>query len=130
MKPFNIVVVEDDPDDQYLLRRAINEYGHQYNIQFLSDGQEALNFFSNEKLSEVSLAIIDLNIPRTSGMKVLEFIKQLPEGNSIPVVIFTTSNFDIEIKQAIALGAIAYMVKPRDYTSLKESVKKILRYCQ
>lgn len=128
MNMAEIVVVEDDPDDQYLLRKAMSDNNVSAHMTFLHDGQEALNFFT-ETTDTPSLLILDLNLPIITGMDVLKKLRSLNNLTALPIVVFTTSDFEVERANALEAGANAYIVKPRDYNLLKTTVADILSYC-
>jgi CheY-like chemotaxis protein len=95
---------------------------------WVKDGQEALDFLYGEgayadgRLRRPKLVLLDLKLPRLSGIDVLRRIKQDPERKSIPIVMLTSSNEDRDIIESYALGVNSYLVKPVDFAKLGEQV--------
>jgi CheY-like chemotaxis protein len=118
-KPAVILLVEDDPGDQELTRRALlgGEVPHQ--LQVVEDGEEALDYlFRRGRYVEAidcplpELILLDLNLPKLNGKQVLEQIQSDPKLRRIPVVILTTSQQERDIQQCYDSGASSYIVKP------------------
>lgn len=125
-----IVVVEDDPDDQYLIQKALSSVKLDLDIRFIGNGLEAVQFFESSiaKANVAnSLVLLDLNLPGASGLEVLKSIKSVPEYQPLPVVILTTSEFDAEKQSAKALGASDYIVKPDDINRFKEVLSHVIK---
>ena len=87
------------------------------------DGQEAIDYFQYEMQSQVSLVILDLNMPKINGIDVLKFIKKNPKCCSIPVIILSASSDHKTIEEAYENGANNYIAKPIFYKDLVEEVK-------
>src|SRR5688572_5499305 len=132
---FTILVVEDDPNDVYLLKRAFEAAQITDPITVLNDGAEAIAYLSNasnfqdrENSPYPGLIILDLKMPRKSGMEVLIWLKNHPELFVIPVIVFTSSSQTIDIKLSYGHGANSYIVKPSGLEALKKLVKTIYDY--
>jgi len=99
-------------------------------IDVARDGEEALAYFKRwdegEKLPVVIL--LDLKLPKVSGLELLEKIKKHPKYNSIPVVILTSSTEDTDIKRAYQLGVNSYIVKQVDFDKFMEIAEHIEVY--
>jgi len=99
-------------------------------IDVARDGEEALAYFKRwdegEKLPVVIL--LDLKLPKVSGLELLEKIKKHPKYNSIPVVILPSSTEDTDIKRAYQLGVNSYIVKPVDFDKFMEIAEHIEVY--
>lgn len=118
-KPAVILLVEDDPGDQELTRRALldGEVSHQLHV--VEDGEEALDYlFRRGRYAEAAdcpvpdLILLDLNLPKLNGKQVLDQIQNDPKLRRIPVVILTTSQQERDIQQCYDSGASSYIVKP------------------
>lgn len=114
-----ILLVEDDPGDQELTRRALlgGEVAHELHV--VEDGEEALDYlFRRGRYADASncpvpeLILLDLNLPKLNGKQVLEQIQNDPTLRRIPVVILTTSQQEKDIQQCYDSGASSYIVKP------------------
>jgi CheY-like chemotaxis protein len=126
----SILLVEDNPMDVDLTLRAFARRKLVNPIDVARDGEEALDYFKRwdegEKLPVVIL--LDLKLPKISGLELLEKIKKHPKYNSIPVVILTSSTEDTDIKRAYQLGVNSYIVKPMDFDKFMEIAEHIEVY--
>lgn len=131
-----ILIAEDDADDRFLFKTAFEEKGYEDDIEFVENGIELLKFLysieeKNPKERQYpSFILLDLNMPKKDGREVLKEIKQHPEFKKIPVVVFTTTNSENEIRRCYELGANTYVVKPVSFDSLLKVVEEIRKYWQ
>lgn len=130
-----ILFVEDSIDDATLTIRALAKSGITNKLHHVTDGAEALDFMyckGNYTLRNIKetpkLILLDLKMPKVSGMQVLEKVKGDPAFKSIPVVILTSSNQDPDIAKCYALGANSYIVKPVDSNDFFLTIKEIGLY--
>lgn len=131
-KSDQIVLIEDNPIDSELAIKALRKSGAGGNIRVLSDGAEALDYFfsmgkfkDRASLELPSLVLLDLKIPKVSGLEVLDLIRSNRFTKTIPIIVFTSSSVPIDMTDAYKKGANAYLVKPidfEDYTKLMKSV--------
>jgi CheY-like chemotaxis protein len=125
-----VLLVEDNPVDLDLTLRAFSSQKFNNPIDVARDGEEALEYL--EKLEEDSLLplviLLDLKLPKISGLKVLEVIKKHPVLKTIPVVILTTSSESTDVETAYQLGVNSYIVKPVDFGKFIEVAKQIELY--
>jgi two-component system, response regulator len=117
-----ILVVEDDPSYVELTLHALRMGNVTNKIHVVRDGAEALEFFfANEPATthEVNripkLVLLDLKLPKVDGIEVLEHIRSSPHTATIPVVVMTSSNDDVDFKRCLALGVHEYIVKPFNF---------------
>jgi len=112
-----ILLVEDNPLDLDLTLRAFATKNITNPIQTARDGEEALMYLEKWEQGGPTPVVIllDLNIPKVSGLDVLKVIKAHPDYKMIPVVILTTSSESSDVKTAYQLGANSYIVKPVDF---------------
>jgi len=126
----SILLVEDNPMDVDLTLRAFSRRKLVNPIEVARDGEEALAYFKRwdegEKLPVVIL--LDLKLPKISGLEILEKIKQHPKYSAIPVVVLTSSTEDVDIKRAYQLGVNSYIVKPVDFDKFMEIAEHIEIY--
>lgn len=131
-----ILIAEDDADDRFLFKTAFEEKGYEDDIEFVENGIELLKFLYNIEQKKPgerqypSFILLDLNMPKKDGREVLKEIKQHPEFKKIPVVVFTTTNSENEIRRCYELGANTYVVKPVSFDSLLKVVEEIRKYWQ
>ena len=127
-----ILFVEDSMDDAALTIRALTKSGFTNKLLHVKDGAEALDFiyckgvYAMRNIKEhPKLILLDLKMPKVSGMQVLEKIKSDADLRSIPIVILTSSNEDPDVQNCYALGANSYIVKPVDSSNFFLAIKEI-----
>jgi len=131
-KPIEILLVEDNPADIRLAKEALKDGKVLNNLSVVTDGVEALNFvnqtgrYSDSPTPE--LILLDLNLPKKSGLEVLEFIKSDSELKKIPIVMLTTSKAEEDIVRSYKLNANCYITKPIDLKQFLEVVRAIEKF--
>ncbi|WP_316748070.1 response regulator [Pedobacter gandavensis] len=130
-----ILFVEDSADDAALTIRALKKGGVTNKLLHVINGAVALDFlycrgdFASRSDKEYpKLILLDLKMPKISGVQVLEKIKSDPNLKSIPVVMLTSSNEGPDIEKCFMLGANSYIVKPVDSDNFFKAVKEIGLY--
>ncbi len=125
-----ILLIEDNPVDVDLTRRAFARQKITNPIEVARDGEEALAWIERWEGGEPRPVVIllDLKLPRVSGLDVLRQLKAHPRFSSIPVVILTTSSEESDVKSAYALGANSYIVKPVDFNKFQSVVQQVELY--
>ena len=131
----DILLVEDNPQDAELTTRALKKNNLANRLITVEDGAEALDFiFCRGKYAtrnngqSPKVVLLDLKLPKVSGLEVLRALKQDERTRSIPVVVVTSSREDPDIKTAYSLGANSYVVKPVDFDAFAESVSSLGLY--
>ena len=134
-QPFTILHVEDDPNDVLLVNRAIQKSNATMIVRSVTDGDQALaylagrdSFAERQEYPLPNLVLLDLKMPRKSGLEVLSWIRQQPKLKRMVVVIFTSSKHDQDINRAYELGANSYLVKPVGFDALQETMKQVNHY--
>ncbi|MES2328881.1 MAG: response regulator [Bacteroidota bacterium] len=134
MKNLSILIAEDDADDRFLMQKAIDEVGYKdVQIRFVENGVEVLADLNNIKSLKAKNAypkfiLLDLNMPKMDGREVLKNLKTDEEFRKIPVIIFSTTKNQLEVKRCYDLGANTYIVKPVNFDSLVETIQHIRTY--
>jgi len=131
IEAIEILLIEDNPDDVMLVNEAFEESNLVNKVIHLKDGADALDYIYHEGAyanapqdSVPKVIMLDLNMPRVSGMEVLKKIKGDPQTKDIPVVVFTSSDDDPNLSQCFRLGVNAYVVKPVDFEQFKKAINK------
>lgn len=131
----NILLVEDNPDDVKITERAL-KHGKVVNKLFIvRDGQEALDFLFHRgdyadprKAPRPGLILLDINLPKVSGIEVLKEIKSKAELRRVPVIMLTVSKRDEDVINSYDLGVNSYIVKPVEFEKFVETIKNIELY--
>jgi CheY-like chemotaxis protein len=123
-----ILVVEDDRVDAMTVKRSLKELNITNHVEIAGNGEEALAYLRNPQREKPCIILLDLNMPRMSGIEFLRIIKQNEAFKWIPVVILTTSRDDQDKIESFNLGVAGYMIKPVDYWQFVEVVKTINLY--
>ncbi len=132
MKTFEILLVEDNQSYVTLMTEALDESQVLTNLSVVMDGAEAIAFVRKEskyaQAPRPDLILLDLNLPKKKGLKVLEEIKNDPDIKRIPVVIFTVSSAEQDILKSYNLHANCYIIKPKDLDQFIGVVKSIINF--
>lgn len=130
-----ILFAEDSLEDAELTIRALNKSGFKNKLFHVKDGAAALDFLycrgiyaERNPQSYPKLLLLDLKMPKISGMQVLEQVKSDSSLKSIPVVILTSSQEDPDIANCYKLGANSYIVKPVDSNNFFNAIKEMGMY--
>jgi two-component system response regulator len=131
-----ILVVEDDPNDEYLTLRALKKLGHlAKEILVAHDGVEAIDFlFGRGDHADRAtaplprLVLLDLKLPRMSGIDVLRTLRLDARFAELPVVVFTSSSQDLDVAAAYQFGANSYVPKPVNHDSFMQAVSTVGTY--
>jgi len=129
-----ILAVEDNPDDLFLLENAIDRVDLKGQVRIVRDGIEALaylegsgSFADRSRFPMPSLVLLDLKLPRKSGMDVLAWIRARPELDRIPVIILSASGTEADVRNGYDLGAVSYHVKSLGFEELLTLMRDIDR---
>jgi CheY-like chemotaxis protein len=131
-KPLSILLVEDNPADAGLVRKALEEHGVKGQIILLADGEMATQFIQCLDAQQVAcpdLVILDLNIPKKPGREVLEYLRRSMRCRHVPIVILSSSDAQQDRADAARLGADRYIRKPshlEEFLSLGAVFKETL----
>ena len=125
-----ILLIEDNPLDLDLTLRAFAQQKITNSILVARDGEEALAYIPkwDDGEPEPVVILLDLKLPKVSGLEVLEMIKSHPKYKTIPIVVLTSSDESSDMKRAYLLGANSYIVKPVDFWKFIEVSKNIELY--
>jgi DNA-binding response OmpR family regulator len=127
--------VEDDPNDVLLLQRAFRKANAAITIQAVTDGDKAVAYLSGadeysdrEKYPLPAVVLLDLKMPRKSGLEVLQWVRSNEKVRRLIVIIFTSSKHDEDVNKAYDIGANSYLVKPVGFDMLVDVAKMIQQY--
>ena len=132
---FDVLLVEDNPDDAEFMLRALRKANVALTIAVVEDGVAALDFLfgtgthaSRTPATPPRLVLLDLKLARLDGLEVLRRIKSDARSRSVPVVVLTSSKEDRDISEAYLSGANSYVVKPVEYAELVTTLGEMVRY--
>ena len=127
-----ILLVEDNPDDEFLILRALRKHKVSNKIHVVRDGEEALDFlFCRGRYEEghcshdLRLILLDLKLPKLNGLEVLAEIKNDERTKSIPTVLLTSSNIQEEMLSAYVGGANSFLQKPVDFEHFDDLIRHV-----
>jgi len=126
-----ILLVEDDPNDVELTLIALEEYQFANGVDVVHDGEEALDYlyhrgnFQTRDRHNPTVVILDLKLPKVSGLDVLRQIRADENLRLIPVVVLTSSREEQDLITSYKLGVNAYVVKPVNFHKFIEAVKTL-----
>jgi CheY-like chemotaxis protein len=125
-----ILLIEDNPMDVDLTQRAFIRHKLANPLTVARDGQEAIDLIEAWQTGDVipSVILLDLKLPKISGLEVLRAIRAHPIFGTVPVVVLTSSAEDGDINEAYSLGANSYIVKPVDFDKFIEVARQIELY--
>ena len=133
MEEIFILIAEDDADDRFLLQAAFDENLFKDRLHFVENGVELMNYLhdltqSGQAAKMPHFILLDLNMPKKDGREVLREIKQHPLYKKIPVIIFSTTNNEHEMRRCYELGANSYITKPNSFEHLIKTVAALRSY--
>ena len=130
-----ILLVEDDSNDVFFMKRAMKLAGILNPVHVVDDGRRAIHYldgageYSNRtKFPLPCLVLLDLKLPHVMGLEVLKWIREQPELRTVIVLVFTASKLPPDISKAYFLGANSYLVKPSEPDELIRMVRLIKQY--
>lgn len=129
---FTILLFEDDDNDAFLLQRALKKAGIENPVYRVRDGQEGIEYLTGagpyadrDRYPFPRVVLLDLKMPRKSGLEVLEWVKTHAEYKVIPTIVFTASREQQDIATSYGLGANCFVAKPSRFEDLEHLVKTL-----
>ncbi len=130
-----ILLVEDNPDDEELTLRALRKNNIMNEVLVARDGEEALTcLFGNEPFADhdvdllPAVVLLDLKLPKVSGIEILRRIRSTPRTRRLPVVVLTSSKEERDLNEAYDLGVNSYICKPVDFDSFSQAIGHLGMY--
>lgn len=132
MNQINVALIEDNPADIRLAVETFKEFSLNINLKVINNGEDAVNFckkiFDINNDFKPNIILLDLNLPRVSGLEILSILKKDDDLKSIPVIILSSSESDRDIVESYKLYANSYISKPIDYDQFEQIIKNIKIY--
>jgi CheY-like chemotaxis protein len=129
-----ILLIEDDPNDVALFKRALRKLNLATPLMVIEDGDAAIRWFQeNMPATEENpdwpwIVLLDIKMPRMNGLEVLAWLRQDHRLCRLPVIAFTSSRETTDIAQAYRLGVNSYLVKPLSFDQLKDMIRMMHQY--
>lgn len=130
-----VLVVEDDPTDILLVRRAFARTGPAAQLQVVEHGEAALEYLGGvgecsdrSRFPLPALMLLDLKLPRLSGLEVLSWVRQQPGLRRLPIVVLTSSRQSQDLKLAYDRGVNSYLLKPVEFAALQALIGMVGSY--
>ncbi len=132
-KPVQILLVEDNPDDVLITRRALVRSHVANDLHVARDGQEAMDFIFRAgefgpKTPRPDLVLLDVNLPKANGMEVLSHIRARTETSFMPVIMLTSSDRDEDVLNSYKLGSNTYIQKPVEFQKFLHALDVLGEY--
>lgn len=134
--PVTILAVEDNPADQQIMLRAFAKIPHEIRFERLTDGEQALRYlfrtceFADPETSPRPDAILlDINLPRLTGIEVLRRVKSQPELAGIPAIIVSSSSYERDMQRCAQYGCALIVQKSIDLNAYREHLLRAVRTC-
>ncbi|HEY3397531.1 MAG TPA: response regulator [Armatimonadota bacterium] len=128
-RPADILLVEDNPGDVRLVQEAFRACDVDHTLNVVEDGDRALGYLRRQgaytESTRPDLIILDWNLPNKPGREVLEAVKQDPDLQPIPIVVFTTSRAPQDLQEAYDLRASCFITKPAHFREFVEAIEGI-----
>jgi DNA-binding response OmpR family regulator len=122
-----IMIIDDDDDDRDIFCEAVTSIDSSIKTIQCREGEIALQHLEKKKTSPPDFIFLDLNMPRVNGKQCLEKIKRLRHLQDVPVIIYSTSKYEKDIKEVMRLGASTFLTKPSRMSDLVKSIRLILK---
>ena len=129
-----ILIVEDNPDDELLIMRTLKKINVVNRVEIVRDGAEALDYvfktgkYANRNSRDPAVILLDIKLPKVSGLKVLERVRADGRTRRLPVVMLTSSDEQEDMIKSYDLGANSYVRKPVEFDRFTEAVSKLGLY--
>ncbi|MFP4686812.1 MAG: response regulator [bacterium] len=131
-KKREILLIEDNPADIETMRRGIRRINGEIDLEVISEGVKAREFIDGASgsgsASNKDLIFLDLNLPGIDGRDLLNLLRANTDWDSVPVIVFTTSNNTEDITYAYQNGANAYLIKPGEMNEFLDIIKSVCHY--
>ncbi len=136
MEEEQIILIEDNPDHVELIMEILEDGGVKKNIILVRDGEEAIEYFQEFSVmcngrvinDIIKIIILDLNLPKISGMDVLKYLKKSSKYSPVPVIILSTSSDKETIDEAYKNGVNGYLAKPASYKEFVNKLERLKEY--
>jgi CheY-like chemotaxis protein len=124
-RSYTILITEDDADDVAMIKKALAGSGFEGRIDHARDGEQLMEQLARQL---PDLVLLDLNMPRKSGLEAIAEIRATPALRSVPLVVLSTSGHGPDVSACYAAGANSYVIKPMSFAGLQTAIRSICDY--
>jgi CheY-like chemotaxis protein len=125
-KSLSILLAEDDEDDRFFFKEAIDQVKIKTDLTMVTDGVELMEYLANPDNPRPHVVFLDLNMPRKGGIECLEEIRANKDYSGLTIAIYSTSASDNDIEETFVKGANVYIRKPSDFKVLQKVIAEVL----
>ena len=130
INPQKMLLIDDDPNDVELIQLAIQDLSFIRTIDVLVDGEQAINYLFGTSTEPATIELprfilMDLKLPKLTGVEVLRAIRENPTTRYLPVVIMTSSSEETDVSACYNLGVNSYVVKPLDFQQFQQIARQV-----
>lgn len=123
----NIALVDDDEDDRFLFKEAIDQIEIKTKLLLFENGQKFMDFLYEPNTILPQVVFLDLNMPVKNGLECLQEIRSTNVLKDLSIAIYSTSSSESDINETFVNGANIYINKPNDFSKLKSVIEKVLQ---
>ncbi len=123
-----IILAEDNLADYELTKLAFEELEFPVEIIHIGDGQELLNYFKENPLTDICLMLLDLNMPKVNGIEILKMMYHDEVLRKLPVIVLSSSLHETDVRTCYEYGANAYVNKPIDINDFNDLISSIANF--
>lgn len=128
MSKIDFLLVEDSVPDAHMIERIVQKQAISKGYKWLKDGEEAIDFLAHNELNSTCFILLDIKLPKISGLEVLKVVRANEKTSHLPIVMYSSSKEEEDIKRAYLNGANSYIIKPLDFSNLKSTLKQLTTY--
>jgi len=128
LKERPILLIEDDVVDIMTVRRALKDINANNRLDSVHNGEEALEYLTDDENEIPGIILLDLNMPKMNGIEFMEALEQNSKLKKIPIVVITTSDNENDKIKSFKFNICGYMIKPVEYLKFVEMIKTIREY--
>jgi DNA-binding response OmpR family regulator len=122
-----IVLLDDDPDEYFLLSTALNELGIKAHVAWFTGISSLCNYLDHSE-TPPDMLFLDINLPPENGIDCLKELKLAKRYEDLPVIMYTNSHYPLDIEKCFEIGATVFMKKSSSFSKLKDNLKKLLAW--
>ncbi len=132
--PPTILLIEDNPADQEMTRRALKHANSAIELEIVDDGEQAIDYllrrdvYADLPVASPSLVLLDLNLPKLSGKDVIREVRKTGALAHLPLIVMSTSHAEEDVLESYQLGCNSYLIKPNRFDSFVATMELVIRY--